>query len=153
MPRHYDGLFPETPYGYFSIVPDFVDAMKIPGITTVWQTNGISVMRDGNWEQALDAKAAVMKSAQAGSRVLPFRADNVFLSAQRVASDTYRVFLIDPGYVEPTGVTTQLSINLKSKQIEVRDTITGKSLPVAASSVTVSVPAGTFSILDVVVTK
>lgn len=79
----------------------------------------------------------------------PFRAsgDDVFLQTVRLAPDTYRLYLIDPGWLDPAVRRVRVRIQL-SGDFVVRDLLTAQDVPVADREFAVEVPAGALRILE-----
>ncbi len=151
--RQYGGFVPATPYGPVVFVPAQADLARVPGVTEWWHTDGVSVWREGG-ERLTGAKAAErMRAAfEAAAAALPFRAagDDVFLHTVRLKESGYRVFLIDPGWVDPAARRVVLRAQVKGVR-GLRDRLTGEAVEMRDGEARVTVPAGGFRILDAVV--
>lgn len=130
VPRYMDGLFPATPYGYVQLVPKWLADERVAPVF-------VNADAPRNLEALLDEHAAT----------LPFRCEEAFLSTQKWGNG-YRLTLIDPGYVNPTGVTATVRVNLPEPP-EVTDLLTGEKIDVIGGEFRVTIPPGGFRLLTV----
>jgi hypothetical protein len=143
-----DGMLPETPYGYVGIVPNWVDEKAVSGVEKYWTTDGHGIIRGKRRLDFAQAKREVVDSLEKGARSLPFRAEGVFLSAQKFDKE-YVVYLIAPGLLDIADINTDLHVSDSIKNCVVSDAISGNKLTIKNGKVAVHVPAGTFRILRV----
>jgi len=146
--RHYfEGLFPATPYGFIRLFPEPVELSRFKDVKGHITTDGSKVYKDHEILSAAQARPFIENEFRKASAALPFKAEGVFLSAQKWGKD-YLVYLIDPGYLSPSGPGTELTINL-SGEFDVEDWLTTKAIRGKKNRFSVEVPAGSFRILRV----
>jgi hypothetical protein len=142
------GILTSTPCGCFAIYPEYVDPQKIPGVSSCWVTDGKSIFLDTVPTDVSQIKDRLSAAYQEAAQQLPFRADGVFFSTQKLGRNEYEIFLLDPGYFEVQDRKTHLKINLAGGNWKVKDRITGHELQSSdGREFAVEIPAGTFRIL------
>ena len=147
--RHYfEGLFPQTPYGFIRLFPETVEISKVSTVQSFITTDGTDVRRAGRVISATEAKKLVESEFRKASAALPFKADGVFLSAQRWGAD-YLLYIIDPGYLNPVGVNTEVRIGVPGKEFFAEDWLTRRPIELKGRKFSLSVPAGSFRIVRV----
>ncbi len=147
--RYVEGLLPRTPYGYFIIIPAKVNPKKVSGIKKFWQTDGKYIYANEKKIPAPEAKEKILNSFKKNGAHLPFQAENVFLSAQRLNKDKYLIYLLDAHYFEPEKTDTILNINLPGDRFKVMDVLSQTYLKCEDKKVSLQIPAGAFRILKV----
>jgi hypothetical protein len=149
--RQFGYNVPPTPYGAFVIVPAHADLHAVPHVVRWWHTDGIHVWReDGPRLTGQPAARALRESFEKAAAALPFRASgNVFLQAVRLEDGRYRLYAIDPGWLDPNDRDVTISIQ-REGHFAVSDLLSGDRLPVREHEVTVRVPAGSLRILEAV---
>ncbi len=150
--RQFGYFLPPTPYGAIAIVPAEADLGKVAGVHEWWHTDGMSVWRDGGARlSGLDAAKAVRDSYERAARRLPFRTtnDDLFFHSVRLGEGRYRLYAIDPGWLDPRERRAVVHIQVAGKY-ELRDLLSGDTLPVRNGSAPLVVPAGSLRILEAV---
>jgi hypothetical protein len=148
--RQFGYLVPPTPYGPFVFVPAHADLKKVAGVDDWWHTDGISIWREGGAKlTGAPAAAALRESFEKAAEKLPFRAvgDDVFFQTVQLAPDRYRLYAIDPGWLDPAARRVTVRIQLPG-EFAVRDLLSGESVAVANRSFPLEVPAGALRILE-----
>jgi outer membrane protein assembly factor BamB len=150
--RQFGCQIPATPYGPFVIVPAHADLDAVPGVDEWWHTDGISVWRDGGPRlTGQDAADALRRSFEDGVACLPVRAEgHVFCQTLRLADGRYRVYLIDPGWLDPTDRDVTVRLQAEGEPA-VSDVLTGEDLTVEDGCFRLTVPAGSLRIIDVTI--
>ena len=143
-----DGILPETPYGYVGIIPYWVDISSLDGVKKYWMIDGRSIFQGKQRLDVIQAKKQIEESFKETAKNLPFRANGVFLSAQKFQNE-YLVYLIAPGCLDISDVNTELHISDSIKFYGVTDAISGKEIPIKNRKVDLRIPGGTFRILKV----
>ncbi len=142
--RMCDTLIPKTPCGFVAIYPPGAEPV---GARFVLETDGGRLWFEGR-EVPSDEVAPLLKRLRREARkLLPVRADGVFLSAADFG-DFWQVVLIDPRIVGAGPLHVRLVVNLEGRW-EALDALTGERLGEAegGSSIPVAVPEGGFRIL------
>ncbi len=147
--RYCEGFFPETPYGFVRIVPDAPEVGAFVLRKYVLRTNGDQELFHGkNPVSAVSARARLRHLLTRGAEALPFRARGAAVFTHRVGK-TYRVWLVDPGFLTPQGVDTFLQVRLAQPVRQVRDLIDGRRLTGVGGVYPVRIPAGAFRLIEV----
>lgn len=148
--RQFGTYVPATPYGAVAMVPAGADLAKVVGVRDWWHTDGVALWRDGGprltGQAAYDAAA---RSFEQAAQELPFRAhgDDVFCQVHRMGDGQWRVFLVDPGWVDPREREVRLAVQVPGN-VSLTDRLTGEALPVADGQARLLVPAGGLRIVD-----
>ena len=150
--RQFGAHVPATPYGPFVFVPAAADLKKVPFVEEWWHTDGVSVWRDGG--PKLTGRAAgdaLRKSFEIAAAKLPFRAvgDDVFFHTVELAPGRWRLFAIDPGWLDPADRRVTVRVQVPGK-VAMRDLLSGERLDVVDGAAKLTVPAGCLRILDAV---
>jgi hypothetical protein len=155
--RQYGGQVPATPYGPFVIVPAHADLDKVVGVREWWHTDGTFIWREGGPKmQGEEAAKALRESFEQSARELPFRAfgDDIFIQTLLVEENRYRIFLIEPGWIEPADRNIDLQCQLKGDVSSLKDLLSGDNLKFDGSGRTaLTIPAGSLRILEAVVDR
>jgi hypothetical protein len=146
--RQFGCHVPATPYGPFVMVPAHADLSKVTGVDDWWHTDGVSIWREG--EPKLtggEAADALLESFEEAAGRLPFRSfgEDVFFHTVRIGRDAYRLFAIDPGWLDPADRRISIRTQLPGR-CEFADCLTGRR--VAPDNVVV--PAGSLRIIEAI---
>lgn len=148
--RQFGQHVPATPYGPVAFVPCHAELGAVPGVDEWWHTDGVEAWQgDGprlRGMPAADAVRRTMTDAAARVAFLP-RGDDVFLQALRLAEDYYRLYLLDPGWLDPADRRVSVAVQCGSPR-RVWDTLTGDALALDGNRLELDVPAGTMRIMD-----
>jgi hypothetical protein len=152
--RCFDGLIPATPYGHVMMLPSKAPWQDVNEVDEWWHTDGISLWQGD--EQRLTGSAAATALEQAlerGTQKLPVRleGDDVFYQVVKQDETSYRLYAIDPGWLDPRERNARFVIQLPGR-FEVNDVLSGRSVPVQRNSFELTVPAGVFRVVEVRVT-
>ncbi len=148
--RQFGNHIPATPYGPIAFVPAHADLKQVVGVEEWWHTDGISIWREGGGKlTGAKAGEALRESFEKAAAKLPFRAvgDDVFFQTVQLAPDRYRLYVIDPGWLDPAARRVTVHIQLPGEFI-IRDLLSGETIPVANHSFPLEVPAGALRILE-----
>jgi outer membrane protein assembly factor BamB len=149
--RQFGNFIPATPYGLIAFVPAQADLDKVKGIDKWWHTNGLYAWKEGGEKlNGMEAARAMKEDFKKASERMLFRSegDDVFMQVLQTGQATYRLILVDPGWLTPE----RRDITIFSRQfdhIRVKDMLSGEAVPVNNDSFECSVPAGAFKILEV----
>ncbi len=151
MYSYYEGLLPKTPYGFVSFVPQWVKPDQQTWVSRfVVKENGSIMDSEGRKIPQGEEKKVILESLKKHSNQLPFSADNVVLSINKSDDGNYLLYLIDPNQFNVRDITTKLKLNVKEPVAKVEDVIENKPLNINNSEIQLTVPAGLFKILRVV---
>jgi hypothetical protein len=150
---HTDGIYlwPDPPAGDGSDGPPPAGAAGSPAGGDGAQAK-LTGRAAGRAEAKLTGRAAGRALEEAllrGARDLAFRVtgDDVFYQVVRMEDEYYRLFVIDPGWLDPAMRRAVFHIQADGTYT-VRDALNGDNIPVTDGRFTIDVPAGTFRILD-----
>ncbi len=148
--RQFGYQIPATPYGLVAFVPEHVDTNDVANISEWIHTDGLSVWQgDGPKYTGLQAAQFLETQFERAAAKLPFRVrGHAFLQTLRTDKDQYRLFLVDPGWLDPADRKVQVDVQLEGR-FSAKDLLSGESLNFSNSSLTVNVPAGLFRIIEV----
>lgn len=152
--RQFGYQIPATPYGLVAMVPARADLKRVPYITDWLHTDGIYIWEEGGEKKSgAEAATLIRQAYDAAAENLLFRqveeAEAVFMQVLRVKKDHYRLFLLDPGWIDPADKQVNISIQMQG-EFKVQDILQKTSLPVQNQEFSVNVPAGLFTILEVI---
>ncbi len=148
VPRYCHQFIPENPYGLPLIVPHWAAPEQMQWAAEMLDTDGVHVLEDGRTRSARQAKADILEAFQQAARTLPFTASNVYWMGRRTGDDSYRVVLVDPGYLMPSGRQVVLTVNAPGQLAAARDVLSGERLTQDGHALRIKVPAGAFRIID-----
>jgi hypothetical protein len=149
LKHFYDGLFPETPFGFVGMVPKWLSLSRVPGVEDNFLINGEYIYKKDGTKVALDpGRKAILAALEKYARRLPFQANNVFMAINDF-EDGYLLYLMDPGHLQIGDVDTRLSINFSGDHAKIVDAISGEMLTSKDKKVDIRIPAGTFRIFHV----
>ena len=146
--RFCDTMCPPTPYGYLRFVPDCAEARAFLRGKQPVETDGCDVFLDGKRVSAGSARPILLAQLRAAAQKLAFRADGASLYVHRIG-EAWRVWLLDPGYLCPAGVRTDLQIRAPGQRFVASDLVAGKAIPVEGRRMPLTVPAGGFRVVEV----
>lgn len=141
---------PATPYGAIAVVPAHADLTKVPGVREWWHTDGLHLWREGreklNGMRAADAFRASLENARAS---LPFvyEGDDCFFQTVKMTEGVYRVYAVEPGWIEPRDRRLQVKIQVPGT-FAVKDLLSGERLAVSQQGFALDVPAGALRIVE-----
>lgn len=140
---------PATPYGAPLIVPAAADLSQVPFVEEWWHTDGIYAWKEGGPRlTGMAAAEAIQADFARAAAKLPFQASGgVFFQTLLTAEGHYRLFAIDPGWLDPRDREVVLAVQVPGR-VELRDLLSGENIPVANRQARFTVPAGTFRILE-----
>ncbi len=141
---------PPTPYGAVVIVPAQAELAAVANVDEWWHTDGIYIWRHGGPKlSGREAAEAVQKSFEKAATKLPFRyfGDDVFFHTVAIGPGRYRLYAIDPGWLDPQDRQIELRTQLPG-DFQFRDLLTGEPLEGRDKVVRLSVPAGALRILE-----
>jgi len=146
--RHCHQFVPENPFGLPLVVPHWTPPEQLAWAAEVLDTDGVHLLRDGQLIAAAEAKADVLRAFEAGREGLPFAATAVYWMGRRTGDDTYRVVLVDPGYLTPSDREARLTVNAPHRIVSARDVLSGEELRPEGNIIEVHVLAGAFRLVD-----
>ncbi len=153
--RYTSTMAPKTPYGFVRIMPDCTRVQawlharasgKNPLVPVL--TDGCDVFLDGKRMSAIDAQATIVEALKRGRKQLPFRSQSAAAFVHRIG-DGYRVFLLDPGYMNPTGASVSLVAQGQGAHSSAHDVLSGAAVAVQNGALRVHVRPGAFRVIDV----
>jgi len=147
--RQYGAFIPSTPYGFVAIVPE----LRGIGEGSVFRrgivTDGAFFYAGGK-KNGLAYRARAIAALREGAKSLPFAVEgDAFVQVQRFNPRYYRVYAVDPGFLDPAERDVKLRVQLRGRVASVRDIINGMNLAVRGRLIEFKVPAGAFRILDI----
>ena len=96
------------------------------------------------------AAEAIRNDFEHAAAKLPFRAaGHVFLQTIRMDDGRYRLYLIDPGWLDPADRDVTLRVQI-AEDLTLRDLLSGETIPVRDRMARFRVPAGSLRILEAV---
>ena len=155
MKRYYDGVFPGTPYGFVCFAPDWIGTAGKGWASQVFVTDGTVVAHEtGSVIPAPQINNVVLESLRSQGKELPFTTDDhIFLGINKHEKGSYSVCLMDTGQFDVHDIHATLRINLDNPEFRVMDAIDGRILERKDDTVSVTIPAGLFRLLTVVVDR
>jgi lambda-carrageenase len=150
--RQFGYQAPATPYGAPMIVPASADLSQVPFVEEWWHTDGIYAWKEGGPKlTGMEAANAMQADFERAAAKLPFRATgHVFFHTLKLNDNTYRMYAIDPDWLDPEDRDVTLRVQLPGN-VTITDVLSGESVAVNGSIAKFKVPAGAFRILDAVV--
>lgn len=151
--RQFGYQVPPTPFGLVAIVPEQADLHDVAGVSEWWHTDGIYLWKEGQERlTGMAAAEALRADFEKAAERLPFRQVDaeraVFMNVLRRPGGGYRLFLVDPGWLDPEEHEVEIRIQVEGVS-KVREVLTGTALEIEDGQFRVSVPAGLFSVVDV----
>jgi len=147
--RQFGYHVPATPYGPFVIVPAHAELEAVPGVTEWWHTDGVYAWREGGPRlTGMAAARALKESFERAAAALPFRPfGHAFFQTLRLSEGVYRLYAIDPGWLDPADRPLTVRIQLPG-EFHVTDMLTGDRVPVRDGKFHMDVPAGSLRIVE-----
>ncbi len=147
--RHGLNFIPATPYGFFAIVPQGAATDRLPWVKRRIATDGVRVFDGSRALLGEEASRFVVNAFEEQAASMPFRAQGtVFLQAQIVSDGRWRLTLIDPGFLDPADREAVVRVQAPGAT-EAVDLIGGGRIPIKDGTLRLTVPAGSFRILEV----
>ncbi|MGK7395074.1 MAG: FG-GAP repeat domain-containing protein [Candidatus Cyclobacteriaceae bacterium M3_2C_046] len=151
--RQFGYQIPATPYGLVVMVPSQTDLKKVSSVNKWLHTDGIYIWEEGGEKLTGDQAAKFIEQQyEMAAESLLFRQTKkgsaVFMQVLKVSRDHYRLFLLDPGWINPESHRITVKIQMEG-DFEAFNTIEKTPLEIEKNSFTVDIPAGLFSIMDV----
>ena len=148
--RQFGYQIPATPYGLVAFVPEHADTNDVANVSEWIHTDGLSVWKGSGPKYTGPAAVPFLeRQFEAAAAKLPFRVrGHAFLQTLRTGPDQYRLFLVDPGWLDPAERQVQVDIQLE-ESYSVKDLLSGEVLKFSGRSFPVTVPAGLFRIIEV----
>ena len=151
MQHYYDGVFPKTPYGFVSFVPDWANSAGRTFASQTFLTDGDTVSdAKGTRIPEDQLNEVILGSLKQNAKKLPFLADDVFLAINKYEDGSYVLYLMDTSQFYTHDIHTKLRINLGKRTFKVMDVLHNEVLSVGESTISLTVPAGLLRILKVV---
>jgi lambda-carrageenase len=150
VPRRMSNFLPRFPYGQVAIIPEDTDLEKTPVFDEMLITDGKDWYDAAGNRHSPEAYRPVVEAAltRAAAR-LPVRVEGkVAWVVWRLDDRHLRVLLVDEGYVNPADRTARVIIQ-QVNATGYRDVLAQQAWQPAGESFVVSVPMGTFRIIDV----
>jgi hypothetical protein len=117
--------------------------------STVWTTDGDQLAKGGKVYPLAAARTAMLADLRVGQAQLPFQVDGpVFWQVIAQPENRYIICLLDPGWVDPAPRTARVRAQL-SGNWTATDRLTGHPLRSLGQGIEITVPAGTFRLIDV----
>jgi len=149
--RQFGYQIPATPYGLIAFVPEYADLSQVAGVRDWWHTDGIYIWKEDISEKltGMSAATTLQSAFEEGAKQLPFRVNGyAFLNILKIKKNHYRLYLIDPGYLDPANRNVQVKIQMKGI-FEAIDILNGNPVSIKDSEINVEIPAGSLRIIDV----
>ena len=137
-----------SPYGFVCLVPG--GKPQISGKwSSLWGTNGDHLSKEGKLYELDEAREQMLVDLAEGAKQFPFRIEGtVFHQIVQQSANHYIIVLIDPGWLDPSDRSVKITSQLPGKWT-IEDRMASKRLGSLDQSLTLTVPAGTFRLLDV----
>ena len=149
--RQFGMQLPPTPYGLVAFVPEHANRDSVAHVHDWWHTDGTYVWKnEGQKYTGQEAANRLRADFEAAANQLPFRqeGDAVFMQTVRMAEGHYRLFLVDPGWINPQDRDVTVRVQLPG-EYRVTNVLNNTPHSVANHRFSTTVPAGLFTILDV----
>ena len=148
--RQFGHQVPATPYGLVAFVPEYANLDKVSGISDWWHTDGVSIWRDGQKKYSGEEAAEVLlQEFKKAAYQMPFRqSGSAFMQVIRIDGNTFRLYLIDPGWIDPDERAVEVNIQLEG-EFEAVNILTKAKYPIEGRRFQAIVPDGLFSIIEV----
>jgi hypothetical protein len=113
-------------------------------------TDGDKIFMNGQWTDSKRASDCVGTRIRAGAAEIPFEASGTCMIVQKdeLQDNTYRLVLIDPGYLAPMGVQTVIK-SVFSEIQSATDMVTGQTVSFSGNTVPVQIEPGAFRVIKV----
>jgi hypothetical protein len=143
--------FPTTPNGWIQFI---TPNAKLSGIKQSIYTDGDKIKIDNNWVNAEKAAPYVENAIKKGAEEINFEAHGTCLIVHKDDSTegTYTTILIDPGYLAPVGLNTEMKVKTGSIK-KAKDMVTGQAIAIKSNSFPVQIQPGAFRIIKIEMSK
>jgi hypothetical protein len=143
-------FLPQNPFGLVTIVPDNIDIKQFPWIKEKISTNGqIFFDQNGTQESAPGFQNTVKgKLEEAASRLPVLVKGNVAWTVVKLDAEHIRITVIDPGYTDPAKREAEIVLQ-HLNGTSATDILSGENINIVNQTISVTVPAGVFRIIDV----
>lgn len=144
------GHIPATPYGPVAIVPAHADLDSVTGVKKWLHTDGLTLWEEGGRKlNGADAAELLRTEIEKAADDLPFRpfGDDVFFHTVRMDDDTYRIYAIDPGWLNPQRRNVDVQIQMDGN-FKIRDLLSGEKIDITENRFSFTVPAGCLRIME-----
>jgi hypothetical protein len=148
--RQFGYQLPPTPYGLIAFIPEFAHPEQIKNIHDWWHTDGISIWKKGGEKlSGISAAEALRSEFEKSASELVFRVQGeAFLNTIRLGEDNYRLYLIDPGWLDPADRNVMVRIQ-KTGYWDAIDILSGEKISTNGNRISTTIPAGSLRIIDV----
>lgn len=148
--RQYGYQMPATPYGLVAFVPSQADTNDVANVNRWLHTDGLYVWKgDGPKLNGEAAAELLRREFEAAAQDLPFRMQGyAFLQTLQLSDDRYRLYVVDPGWVDPADREVVIQVQLEGS-FRVKDLLKQDELSMNNRQIPLTVPAGLFRILEV----
>jgi hypothetical protein len=138
--------FPQTPYGWVPVVPQGQSSFQNKSIVT----DGEKILIDNIWKDAEIAAPLIEKIFADGAGHIPLLAPGTSMIIHKDPSGegVYTAILIDPGYLAPTGVETNI-FSKTENIIKVTDLVSKEELAIQGNSCEIKIQPGAFRIIKI----
>lgn len=137
-----------SPHGFVSLLPS--DKSQTFGEqSNLWNTNGDHLSKDGQFYELGEAREQMLVDLAEGAKQFPFRIEGtVFHQIVQQSATHYIIVLVDPGWLDPSDRPVTITSQLPGGW-NIEDRLASGKLGSLDRPLTVTVPAGTFRLLDV----
>ncbi len=149
--RQFGYQVPPTPYGLVAMVPEQTDLSNVANIEEWWHTDGIYIWKDPEQKYTGREAADLLRNDfSTAAKRMPFRqtGDAVFMQVIRMEDHRFRLFLVDPGWLDPQHHDINIAVQLAG-DFKAVNVLNKQDYPVLDQAITVPVEAGLFTIVDV----
>lgn len=149
--RQFGYQIPATPFGLVAMVPEFADLEDVAGVVQWWHTDGIYAWKEGGPKLiGNEAAKVILQDFQNAAQKLLFRqvGEPVFMQAIRTDEDKYRLYFVDPGWINPADRDVAVMIQMEGT-FTAENVLSGENYPINENVFNVHVPAGLFTIVDI----
>ncbi|MBL9189936.1 MAG: hypothetical protein JNK23_20820 [Opitutaceae bacterium] len=137
-----------TPHGFVALVPGATPHAAGPW-KTIWTTDGDNLSRDGETFTLAEARTALTADLAEGAKQFPFAVTGrVFHQVIEVSPRRYVIALVDSGWLDPADCEVRIAAQIPGRW-QLSDRVTGATLGILPLDLAITVPAGTFRLLEV----
>lgn len=143
-------FLPTNPYGLIAMVPANTNLAASPFFRSMLVTDGeVFYNERGQAVSAADYKPSALAALEASAAKLPVRVyGEVAWTVVRLDPNHVRVTLIDSGYLSPADREAKIVLQ-HLDGTGCRDILSGETLPLAESTISMTVPAGVLRVVDI----
>ncbi len=148
--RQFGYQIPPTPYGLIAFVPEQAELDNVQQIDEWWHTDGIYVWKEGGEKLTGNQAAEALKiDFERGAERLPFRVKGyAFLNTLKLSDGHYRLYLIDPGWLDPAEREVTVMIQVDGN-FKAEDILSNENMNIDNNRIDATIPAGSLRIIDV----